>query len=818
MIKTGRTISSYRDEQGQALILAVLIMLVLAALAGVFIALIGSNLAQIARQSDIIVLENIAESGIRYADQQLTYGLEGADWRPDPNPSDYDYGNGHFRLTVSYNPTANSPISKYIIIRSEARLFDEYGNINPFLRRTVVAYKPILLTDYARFVTNRERSGVAAAFGPPLEVFGEYYKTCVDGPVRANTDLVWYGGTQIRLESPGSQFLRDDRVEVSGRIIHDTVPVNGILALINGVSNYPKSSEDSQFSTLDGFYRDGFRAMDGSGNPRWVRYLDPPRIDLADPATGRSRYVELTANSGEWKYDTVRGKWINTGWYGYGEGLYLDNYGDIQFGHDYQLLRNDWVNPPSPDLYVPDSGWDEGRLSYSRVPGVEIELFPEEGGGLSVPYIQLTRHDGRSWWEWDNANQTLKELSSPTIRLPYPQNGVIYAAGNIRIKGSLPEREGSPSGYYDQSPYDFDNSNWPSTITDTSRHYNLTVVSGATIYIEGNLLSPNPGDESTNSKLALLARDSVCLNTPQFLAVSPEANIESETFAGQSEFFYEISAGRSLDFSFATATANPSNVKLYLRHSGYGTDWTSSCTMMNLLVYNNQYASPLYDWGDGTDYYFSTLWFRTTYLSGLADSNWSSALWPLWEYLPNSDTGMGINLDGAGLANWFRFQLNAASQNNYLVSKLALQGIDAPGTSSPLAIEIDAMIYAQNGSWFIIPGEWFNENDTPTAQQIALGCPEQNEPLDIQIVVNGTIAENRTAPVGDLAKWVVHWRGANERYQAWDQTLTNADQTNPGLRYIFDPALRTRLSGSDSLPRLPKLPVSPILIAWGERI
>ena len=42
--------------------------------------------------------------------------------------------------------------------------------------------------------------------------------------------------------------------------------------------------------------------------------------------------------------------------------------------------------------------------------------------------------------------------------MPYPGNGVVFAEGNIRIKGTLPPG------------------------------VKLTVVSGATVYIEGNIL------------------------------------------------------------------------------------------------------------------------------------------------------------------------------------------------------------------------------------------------------------------------------------------------------------------------------------------
>jgi hypothetical protein len=66
-------------------------------------------------------------------------------------------------------------------------------------------------------------------------------------------------------------------------------------------------------------------------------------------------------------------------------------------------------------------------------------------------------------------------------RMPYPHNGVVFAEGNVRVRGRLRART------------------------------RLTVVSRGVIYIEGNIVK-----RDQDSSLALLARDHVCLNASAF--------------------------------------------------------------------------------------------------------------------------------------------------------------------------------------------------------------------------------------------------------------------------------------------------------------
>ena len=90
----------------------------------------------------------------------------------------------------------------------------------------------------------------------------------------------------------------------------------------------------------------------------------------------------------------------------------------------------------------------------------------------------------------------------------------------------------------------------------------ITIVTGGTAYIEGNLLKGTP-----DSSISILAHDYVCINTTQFLA---GANVEDRTDGRQnpdlpqSGDFLDLDDGHSLlqTFNFGlTGTATPSLTK-----------------------------------------------------------------------------------------------------------------------------------------------------------------------------------------------------------------------------------------------------------------
>ena len=72
-----RRVRHPRAARGQALIRAVLLMLLLAGLGGVFIAMINQTLMQTARAVDRARLDTVAQAGLRFAETQLRTSPDG---------------------------------------------------------------------------------------------------------------------------------------------------------------------------------------------------------------------------------------------------------------------------------------------------------------------------------------------------------------------------------------------------------------------------------------------------------------------------------------------------------------------------------------------------------------------------------------------------------------------------------------------------------------------------------------------------------------------------------------------------------------------
>ena len=172
---------------------------------------------------------------------------------------------------------------------------------------------------------------------------------------------------------------------------------------------------------------------------------------------------------------------------------------------------------------------------------------------------------------------------------------------------------------------------------------------------------------------------------------------------------------------------------------------------------------------------------------------------------------------------------------------------------TPLDIRVEAVLYAQEKSFFVIPGYDLNPdpNDTlqnfqatgirpsytgaerqqvqqggaPTADMIAKNAfPYHNQPPDVRITICGALAQNYTASSGDQAAWLTHWGYIPTRYgssniavpddhlMGHDSAVNNASwvvnynyaedrsadyrtyqqkQQNitHGLRFVYDPAL-----------------------------
>jgi hypothetical protein len=228
-------------------------------------------------------------------------------------------------------------------------------------------------------------------------------------------------------------------------------------------------------------------------------------------------------------------------------------------------------------------------------------------------------------------------------------------------------------------------------------------------------------------------------------------------------------------------------------------------------------------------------------------------------YNPNGTITEAGNLGTYSLltddSNFFLFRptnVGPNPTNDYLLARAAM---------APSDVRIEASMYAQEGSFFVIPGPPFNSNPNDTredfdaridnyvtgglsetdavkqAQQDRLEnfgaypeMPFYAEPLDVRISVFGAISENMPPPIAVQAEWLKRWgwiprllggrydfSGATPRPILIPKThvppgyniLPTAATPNlyvPNLIVSYDPALATgRVNGFDNTPANPSI-------------
>ena len=1011
-----------RRQRGQALLIAVLVLFAVATLAALFTAIIGSQLAQVSRQSDVVALRNIAEAGLRLANEELTYSSRGADWRPSADP--YLCGDGQVTVEVSYGPSPDRIQSRFLRILSTAIFPD-----NPFLRHSILALKPILLTDYARFITDRFETNRPAGLGVTGVGLGGNerldYVSAIQGPIRSNTDLLWYGRSQLDLRTtfdiqPNWRdlgILRDDRVEVSGQMRLASMPrpgdglelaIDGDVGNLGSANLFAPATPREQESYGIGYARmwegapipntttvladlPGFVAASGEiiSTGLQVPRVRPPEIDAVHPDKGTSRYLVLTRESGAWVQSGATELWYNTGEFGWGwanyGGIYIDNGpyadesgnaypGDIQYKHDLEKLRLNWTRSvgahqtagdqrpaPQSDQDYPPKGpadWWDKTSRYYAPPGAEIVLH----GEAECPYIEIVRYDVRldrtteTYYYWRDpdgvaisrdeplwqytpgaggctpsaAGQSFGIYDGNRAIFPFPPNGVIHAEGNIRVRGIMPPvrdnrgRIGTDIGELDVYQGYF--GEW-AAVGGRSRRFDLQVVSGGTIYIEGDLLNPSSAhlgglspygavddriyytnDSLYGSRVALLARDYVCVNTtalnPRPLyALRPQEDPKNagqyllyndlqppySTSGNEGYLLFEGNTDETLNSSAGAGTWTPAGGPvptipesirfLYTSSRLQVPDVASQITDLRLIlghsglyVYNAtpgtpglRYPPSIPPEGDGTTsdqpsvdiaisvngvewtwehdtspYRFvredagvdpatadaSWQWYTDTDIGLVAFSDSEADNW--LELLPTQLQRMipqeaGVTL--AGIEDIIAFTPRVSPVRHYdadtgayswivppkdLSYLLGPVAIAPPRSADPLPVEIDALIYAQNGSWFIIPGRWFNDDpdEFDPTEPPASDYPGYHEPLNIRISVYGAISENMSADLGSVVDWTSKWGGP-------------VGQSEGFLTYVYDPLLRyprRETPARISYLRFPSFPITSDLVIWGERV
>lgn len=937
-------------RRGQALLVAVLLMMAILLVGILFVALVTYNQAQSTRHEDLLAAQALAEAGIRYATDQLENSPLGADWRPPEPPVQYtdgsldpdfwgsdglpdtddDYyistdvdrgwsglvdgttgeyvrrgftrvpdprrpsataapagsglmGRGYFLLRVSYEPWepgdagTPDPVNWNLKIESIGRV----DGTQVF--RRLVAYKPVPLLNYARWVHDATNTGRTAQLGIPpyidMDNDGtipagtstapsvEFLSTTIRGPVRVDAALQVAGAPALdpsgTVLEASTKFELLDRVSTAGYPRHDIIEAAEGIALMDDITNaaevtvddgtttttsYVLPSTDPAFDGMGGHLRDG-QAGTQAGASRFVAQLSPPQLSLGDGVTGMDRYRALTRDAGGTvEFPAGSGEYVNSGQWGFGAGIYIDNWDDVQFNHSIQQLMTDWQRPNSRSgITMADSGWNALLTTYSP-PGVEITFLPTE----TVP--PLTWADlysatapappGKTWWPnhtagqpgimitrydrtWRNADGS--DSGERTIVFDYPtpwldgtagpvRYPVILAEGNVRVKGQLP----------------------PALVGGTGlrRTYDMLVVSGGTIYIDGQILRPNnylsaPVAEEFNSTVALLARDCVCLNAtqivPQLTAGTAPAAPDDPLNPSDLNKHWELAPGSDGSASstwFWGGTPNGAGVALVVRQaaadpgpSGVSlTPWVSGTGYTNYVF--GAPPAPMV----GTTF---ALVPPGTILPGAVvppQPYAVEAVAPQWA--PYRDPAAALPWDLAtyvdptpGLSNGFVLRhadpnLGAGSTSYWLkkwkIAEFNGNGLPVGGINA----QVNAVVFAERGCWYVLNGDYFDD-------QVAGPDAVYDRRYNYQVTFTGTIAENFTASVEAVQDWTdklaypAEYSGPDiSTLTRWGTIEYNFDETLRTVR--FHGAVADPINPAANLPRMPLQPVSPDLVYYGE--
>ncbi len=987
-----------RARHGQSIVVALLVLLLLGLVGALFVTIVARNLINTGKIARVQTAGTYAHAGITYADAQISGSADGADWRPPlqfallapptearelarynantppaANTADpdleylqvgyarYNTGAGRFLVRVTYDPvniaTATVPPGKYLKIESIGRegVIDPndpttYSN-NRSTDKTQsyeVAYKPIGITDYARFETNPDKRSDIANLGvvsqfyadntdggiatpgvfdfnstganggaptlqeyPVLTTYGAadaYMKngTLVQpnpnagggtlpagftammggGSIHSNMPVRFFGTNVMYLNpNPGANApLFQDTAEFAGDLLLDSFqqsvalnnsgnPASGqqaalILnptdpAKLATTGTYIAPSNSSSFNTQGGLVRDGSMQNDAAGLPRSITRLEPPLVDAQDTASQMPRYRAIAMNSAPRPNLTLNGSpytppaGSNPSQYGYGKAIYVNNPQDVQpdsasIGGG-STLTDEWLHRTASG--PGGSSFGNWNGPYYDPPGVTVtlgQLIPAASGPGSYG-IRLTRSGGHFAGPdgTTNAGETLDvtyaDLGAEADNTALnggtaPDNDiVIYAEGNVRVYGIASPNEGTTAN--------------PKYIP---RH--ITIVSGASAYVEGNLLKGSP-----DSTISVLAHDYVCINTTQFLA-GAVLNRQYPKPVGSSLELSDSDGTLAEQFGFGfanpgapvTATTPQTPAKKYgannlaLYVSAAASDAQADGTAQidfdildpsGATVFQSPFVAPP---GPPT-LTFKPLLHTTFDLSQTTLATLTGATGDnVFQLLLRKDPGTGPLSDGI-------------STLNPLLERVAVL---------PMDIRIEAVLYAQTRSFFVIPGEWFNRNSgdnlqaytgsfdpnlTPNGTRPDLSgnpspaeilsrsrFPLYGQPIDLKITIDGSVSEAHPADIAAQTEWMRRWgwipqyhgsllTGATQEFAGHPQS----GQPAIGLQIIYDPQagypyspaatngtqasyyLRSDKYGRP-LPFTPKLPVSPGLLYSGQ--
>jgi len=821
-------------------------------------------------------------------------------------------GQGHILVRVTYDPDppyelpdsdpyrAPDEMSAALKIESIGVMYE-----NSPVYRYLVAYKPLSLTDYLLFVTDSGDTGQPAVLGfnPRVDMdrdgwdatdwLGQYFF----GPMRFNSTLQLEGGnlngtvngsgswltltpqpTSATSEVPGVNpmgitggYLRSDRILAADGITEPEAQYTTAVRARNVDGTYTTPSQvlpssHPSFNTYGGLILDGSNSTDGAGNPRYTEALKAPTVfgPVGGDQSRAEAYRKLTRDSGR-IVTLASGDTVNLGNYGFGRGIYVDNKDDVQFvdrrgARDYDALMGEWMQVFADRYSAENSGWDPTYTTYTA-PGVEVTLYPSENaalefGGLSAtnapptnqatvwwpyhtpgePGIRLTRSD-RTWWYSDAPNNRIIDSGEYSVYVDYPSypNQLIFAEGNVRIHGVLPPRNAN---------------------VNNPRDYNLTVLSGGTIYIDGQLLGPqdvlgrdvgsgvppapgSPVPDEFNTKIALIARDCVCLNAtriaPQLtsgeVSVVPDDPFNPAYDQQHWEMTPEVQGAAYMRWTLGEPLLAGNTVRVSAIHSAgdpgpaaismnvfNSTNWSGFLFGGVLDPRKFYFLQPgLYaganveetlapDWSQPWSAANPTMpWDITGALGALAPGQLKAVALSAAD---PSDAGLGAGSTEYRLKNWKVVEQTAGGE-----------------PTGAIHAKVNATIFAENGCWFVIPGRYFDTRHVGNAARAFLR-------YNYDICVRGCITEAFHAGPDMVREWSDKWAwpviGAGWstiRYE-FDESIRNTRDPralrlttlNADTRYADagSPYMLATATVQGNLPVLPCLPVSDELVFYGE--
>ncbi|MCW5939762.1 MAG: hypothetical protein KF884_00445 [Fimbriimonadaceae bacterium] len=782
--------------------------------------------------------------------------------------------------------------------------------------------------------------GWGRVFAEPVQGYPDWSQIPGGGSLWVNGDLRVFGTHNVALNTflgeswsvAGTIGAANNLSQVNvSRVFYD--PANNTWAsrwqavgstVQNPVQLGPGVMDSTQvsFTTVGGAFRDGRSEPDELGYPRAVSRKEPPSVLTTDPQNNVNRFLAITRDSGR----IVDGR--NIGRFGLGRGVYVDSVerGNTSSEDEREIsgavksLPTDWLNPNNPasqgwkgPFYVPlaaslrllPDGFEIVRDSRSRRAFWRDENNRPTNSARARFRIRQITVGNRTDTYILNSIQHPGLVGQPGASLTDQQflssgqvfNGVVYFEGDVRVRGVIP--------------------------TDNQ----LTVVSMGTVYVDGSVTKgvvTETGqviDRPSRSACVLMAKDYVCLNTSMFVGPAPGESVETKQSSPiadtPSPFELRLEAPDLVletQFLLDQESGNPNRPTTWqplastYQSAGTGeriaTRFTVAAsgddggpTFAGLDVFADSYGIGA-NWGGllfprNIDFGFTQVQFNAAsqFFSGVGNipvyglGDPTRNVYPKFESIGMPLAGQFSTLNGrvltapAGLGGF-----NLALQDpSYLKVKMSGVGqaplknfLGARTVVAPHDVRIEAVLFAEEGSFFVIPGNWFNQNTQDTRRnwldrstnslysgltdaqanlrrfELFGNSPEtpfHGEPLDVRVTILGSVSENLPAPISQQVEWLRKW-GWIPRFlgsaigsdgqlmkipeQHTDGFDLNAVPTVSNLNIVYDPTLATASYFDPNepgqfkwkpvrtdengwvLPPMPRLPVSPTLAYFGE--